>query len=207
MSPLLSVSGAAFGYDAGNGFIPVVNNVTFSLAAGEFVILAGPNGCGKSSILRGLLGLVIVRGSVQWHVAKNAIGYIPQEASLDHDIPATALDVVCTALPHHWEKNRPAALEALDRTGMITHAAVRFGSLSGGQKRRVLLARALIGKPRILVLDEPTVNTDSETEKNIEKLLIDICASGYTGILAASHAETWAPQARRYRIEGGDFHG
>jgi len=206
MTSLLEVSHAAFGYGAQRNFIAIVSDVSFTILLGEFVLLVGPNGCGKSSIIRGLFNLVTCsQGSILWHIKKSEIGYIPQESTIDHDIPATALDVVCTAQPYAWGSNRKAGMEALDTVGMKHYAPQRFGSLSGGQKRRVLLARALFGKPKLLVLDEPTVNTDHETEENIEKVLSGLCAANEVGIVAATHSETWARTAKRYHIEGGIF--
>jgi ABC-type Mn2+/Zn2+ transport system ATPase subunit len=206
MSALLEVTSATFGYGSQRNFIPIVSDVTFSLSIGEFVLLAGPNGCGKSSIIRGLFGLVArPQGTITWHIAQNQIGYIPQESMIDHDIPATALDVVCTSQPYRWGANRTEGRAALDMVGMTQHAAKRFGALSGGQKRRILLARALFGKPKLLVLDEPTVNTDRETEMNMETLLFELCAAQKVGVMATTHSESWAKKAKRYHIEEGVF--
>jgi ABC-type Mn2+/Zn2+ transport system ATPase subunit len=207
MTPLLEVEHATFGYGPPKNFIAIVSDISFTISLGEFVLLVGPNGCGKSSIIRGLFNLVACsQGAIMWNIRKSEIGYIPQEPTIDHDIPATALDVVCTAQPYAWGSNRKAGMDALDTVGMSRFSAYRFGALSGGQKRRVLVARALFGNPKLLVLDEPTVNTDRETEKNIEKVLSDLCAANKVGIVASTHSETWAHCAKRYHIEEGTLH-
>jgi ABC-type Mn2+/Zn2+ transport system ATPase subunit len=126
---------------------------------------------------------------------------------MDPDVPATALDVVRTAEPFNWKSSRPGCLQALERVGMGGKASLPFSSLSGGQKRRVLVAKALAGNPSLLILDEPTVNVDKETEESLERLLNDLCRAGEVGVIAATHARHWAQQARRYRIEGGRIRG
>lgn len=204
MSKLVEINQASFGYGSGKNFITIVSNITISVSTGEFILLVGANGSGKSTIIRGIFDLVACpEGSVAWHIPQHDIGYIPQEPNIDHDIPATALDVVCTSKPSHWSSKRKLGNEVLEIVGMQEYAKKRFGTLSGGQKRRVLLARALFGDPKLLVLDEPTVNTDCETVNRIEKILTGLCAKKEVGILATTHSENWAPSAKRYHIDGG----
>jgi ABC-type Mn2+/Zn2+ transport system ATPase subunit len=204
MDKLVEVSNATFGYGAGKSFISIVSDISLSVSTGQFILLIGPNGCGKSTIIRGLFNLVACsEGTIAWHIPRNEIGYIPQESNIDHDIPATALDVVCTSQPFYWTVKRKHGMEMLAKVGMQRYAKDRFGTLSGGQKRRVLLARALFGNPRFLVLDEPTVNTDAETGRNVENILMQLCGKGEVGILATTHSEHWAPAATRRHLEGG----
>ncbi len=206
MRTLVEVSNASFGYGSGKNFIPIVSDISLAISTGEFILLIGPNGCGKSTIIRGLFNLVVrSEGSVSWHIPQHEIGYIPQESNIDHDIPATALDVVCTSKPLQWSSTRKHGREMLEKVGMQEYAKRRFGTLSGGQKRRVLLARSLFGNPRLLVLDEPTVNTDAETEKNIEIILMELCGNKEVGVLATTHTEHWASAAMRIHVEGGHF--
>ena len=208
MNKLVKISNASFGYGTGKNAQVIVSDVSFSVSLGEFTLLVGANGCGKSTIIRGLFGLVhLYKGSIDWKIPTSEIGYIPQESNIDHDIPATALDVVCTSKPFSWSKTRKEGLDILDLVGMRDFASFRFGSLSGGQKRRTLLAKALFGKPRLLVLDEPTVNTDLETEKNIETLLMDLSSKKEVGILATTHSATWAQSAKRFVVDGGKING
>ena len=208
MNKLVEINQASFGYGSGKNFITIVSNVTLSVSTGEFILLVGANGSGKSTIIRGIFDLVSCsEGSTQRHIPKHEIGYIPQEPNIDHDIPATALDVVCTSKPSHWSSTRKQGYETLEIVGMQEFAKNRFGTLSGGQKRRVLLARALFGNPKLLVLDEPTINTDCETVKKIETILTDLCAKNRVGILATTHSESWASSAKRYHVDGGCING
>ncbi len=204
MTTLFEISNASFGYGSGKNFNTIVSKFSLTVSTGQFIVLIGPNGCGKSTIIRGLFNLVVCsEGAITWHIPQHEIGYIPQESNIDHDIPATALDVVCTSQPFRWSSMRKHGLEMLTKVGMQDYAKRRFGTLSGGQKRRVLLARALFGNPRLLVLDEPTVNTDAETEKNIENILTGLCSDGEVGILATTHTEHWAASATRFHVESG----
>ena len=208
MSKLVEIKQASFGYGSGKNCIPIVSNITLTVSTGDFILLVGANGSGKSTVIRGIFDLVnCSEGTVQWHIPQHNIGYIPQEPNIDHDIPATALDVVCTSKPSNWSKSRKHGHEMLEIVGMQEYAKKRFGTLSGGQKRRVLLARALFGNPQLLVLDEPTVNTDSETVKKIEKILNGLCDEKKVGILATTHSESWATSAKRYHIDGGSING
>jgi zinc transport system ATP-binding protein len=207
MDKLVEINNASFGYGSGKNFISIVSDISLSVSTGEFILLVGANGSGKSTIIRGMFDLVdCPEGSIVWHIPQHEIGYIPQEPNIDHDIPATALDVVCTSRASQWSA-RKQGREVLEVVGMQDFAKKRFGTLSGGQKRRVLLARALFGNPKLLVLDEPTVNTDCETVAKIETILSGLCDEKKVGILATTHSETWASSAKRYHIEGGCING
>jgi zinc transport system ATP-binding protein len=194
---LLELESAAFGYET--GFI--VKNVTLRIGAGDFVILIGVNGSGKTTIIRGVLGFVRqTAGTVQRRLSADRIGYVPQESTIHPDIPATALDVVRIGRSASWTGGQEKAMETLRTVGMEAMAKTRFGRLSGGQKRRVLLAKALVRDPLLLILDEPTANVDRDTEARIESLLYRLTADSGVGVLAAGHSDTWAARARRVHI-------
>ena len=198
---ILSITNASFGYSNTNR---ILFDVNLTLKLGDFILLVGANGCGKSTLIRGIFKLIPYQtGTIIWSIPQNLIGYIPQESSIDYDSCATALDVVRSAQPTSWSTNVHSALEALRGTQMHAHAQKRFGSLSGGQKRRILLSRALLGNPKILILDEPTVNTDRETEQSLEQLLISLSTQKQVCVLATTHSEKWAQTAYRYHIERG----
>jgi len=97
-------------------------------------------------------------------------------------------------------------MSALTKIGMKAFANARFNQLSGGQKRRILFARALCTHPKIIILDEPTANVDNETEKQIESILLELIAEKNLGIIATSHFSNWAEKARCLKVEGGTIH-
>lgn len=204
-SPLLSLRGARFGYRPG---VPIVEEATLDLFPGDFVLLTGANGSGKSTLIRGLLGLTPWRdGRVAWGVPREQVGYVPQEAFLEAGGPATALDVVRCALPFAWGGGRENAGKALARVGLPDRAGTPFAHLSGGQKRRVLVARALAAEPAVILLDEPTANVDDETAARLETLLEDLCRREGRAVVAAIHDAGWGRSARRLRMEAGVLRG
>lgn len=207
-APLLEVPhGTLFGYGSGGRFTPVVTLVHFSLAGGDFLVLDGPNGCGKSTVLRGVLGLgALSRGTVRLRVPRSRIGFVPQEPPFDPQVPATAFDVVATAFPLA-PPPREQIVQALRTVELHHRAAVRYALLSGGERRRVLLARALAHQARLLVLDEPTANVDAQTERLIEAVLTRRTRSQECAIMATSHSPTFAPHARRISLTPGGHHG
>ncbi len=206
-SSLLELRGLSLGYGpASAGF--VVQNVDLELFAGEFLLIEGRNGSGKTTLLRGLLGLVPrMQGSLTWNVKRDEVGYVPQEAAIESETPATALDVVRAAVPGAWARNRNAARGMLARTGLEAEAVRRFSELSGGQRRRVLLARAMLSAPKVLLLDEPTANVDAETEASMETWVNALREEHGTAILAISHDRDWAPSARRLLLANGGLSG
>jgi zinc transport system ATP-binding protein len=160
----------------------ILEDVTLFIHKGEFASIVGPNGGGKTTLLKLILGLlkpdkgkVTIFGKPP-EQARQKIGYMPQYAHLDMDFPATVMDVVLmgrltrTAL---WfsKKDRAEALAAIDEVGMSGFTSTGFNELSGGQKQRILIARALCSRPAILLLDEPTANVDHETEVNLFSIL------------------------------------
>jgi ABC-type Mn2+/Zn2+ transport system ATPase subunit len=197
---LMKVTEGVWGYrTSGNWFLPA-EPVSFTVTEGEIVMLAGDNGTGKTTILRGILGLTDKHsGSVEWNVAREKVGYVPQESVIDGSVPATALDVVRTGQPMNWGGSEERAGRAMAQVGIEDMRKTLFGSLSGGQRQRVLVARALIGSPSLLVLDEPTVNVDSETAAQIGVLLEELRHSGL-GMVITSHVRDWLQTTRVVQV-------
>lgn len=132
-------------------------DVDLDIGPGEFVALAGVNGSGKSTLLRTLLGLLRPdEGSVE-RAPGLTIGYVPQLDPADAGLPFPALSVV-----EQGRSPRARSLETLRRVGFLAPPRRRYGDLSGGERRRVLLARAIARGPRLLALDEPTAGVDAE---------------------------------------------
>ncbi len=202
-TPLLSISETSFGYKAGMSFIPVIADVSFELFSGQFVVLEGPNGCGKTTVIRALLGMgAHFLGDVALDVSKSDIGFIPQEPSVALSAPVSAIDVIRSAFPFGGASNERIA-RALERVGLADKGSVRYGSLSGGQRRRVLLARALAHDAPLIILDEPTANIDRATEHALEELLFELIESEGKAVLATTHAAHWAKKARRITLTNG----
>ena len=195
MTELLDVRDLATGY----GGAPVLEGVTFDLAAGEAIGVLGPNGGGKSTLFRALLGeLRVLRGSVQ---APPRLGLVPQTERSRLDYPVTALDVALMGTLSRVPWWRPAgrrersfALAALERVGLRDLAREQFGELSGGQRQRVLVARALVQDARVLLLDEPFSGVDQPSAELLERLIDDLGREG-RGLLIATHD---LDQARRW---------
>jgi len=180
---LVSVEHVTF-YYAGH---PVLSDVTFAIRAGEFLAVLGPNGSGKTTLLRLILGLlrpdqgrVLLMGKPVEQVSdRSAIGYVPQKATqIDPYFPASVREVVALGLAPvpPWDgpgrKREEAAIRsALARVGMEDHLRRRIGSLSGGQQQRVFIARAIVHRPRLLLLDEPTAGVDPETVEHFYDML------------------------------------
>jgi ABC-type Mn2+/Zn2+ transport system ATPase subunit len=165
-TPTLALEDVSLGYDGR----AVLRDVTFTVEQGEFCALLGPNGAGKTTLLRGMLGLLpVLAGRIEYGFDRRASppGYVPQRESLDPIFPLTVLEVVLMGTFARLRPLRPVgrrehrlAADCLDQVGLAPIAGRPFWSLSGGQKERVLIARALAAEPRILLLDEPTAGVD-----------------------------------------------
>ncbi len=195
-SPMLVIHEGVWGYQQKRGWFEPASPVSFSVDRGEIVLLTGDNGSGKTTILRGVLGLIEKRaGKILWGVHRKDVGYVPQEGVIDGSVPASALDVVRTGQPLDWGGSRDRARQALTQVGIENFADSLFGSLSGGQRQRVLVARALVGNPGLLILDEPTVNVDAETANQIGLLLDELRHDGL-GMIITSHVRDWIKPTR-----------
>ena len=177
-----------------------LDGVNLSIYSGAFTGLIGPNGAGKTTLLRVLLGLikpdrgsVLVFGHPPGH-AHNLIGYVPQYTRFDPAFPVSARDVALMGRHSVAGVGRPfraedyeAADEALERVGISDLAGKRFGSLSGGQRQKTLIARALSGRPRLLLMDEPTTGVDMLSQESFYSLLQDLKRDLNMTIVLVSH--------------------
>lgn len=172
---VLHLHALACGYDGK----AICGPLEFSLEAGTFMLIEGPNGIGKSTLLKTLVGLLQpVSGAVEWHVADNARRFVPQTRTVDPILPATVTDVVATGMQdnRNWlgfraRRHKVAFRQALAQVGMEAFQHELFRELSEGQKQLVLLARALLGQPSVLLLDEPAASMDpNRAEHAIEVL-------------------------------------
>ena len=184
---LLEADGLAAAY----GQRVAVEDVSFALHRGERIGVLGPNGGGKSTLFRVLLGLLApVAG--RFRVEGN-LGFVPQTERSRLDYPVTALDVALmgtlTRIPW-WRplarSERRRAKVALERVGLAQLAGSPFGALSGGQRQRVLFARALVQEAPVLLLDEPFIGVDRPSAELLERLMRHLTAEG-RGILVSTH--------------------
>ncbi len=175
---------------------PVLENVNLAVSSKEFTSIVGPNGGGKTTLLKLILGLIRPdKGRIQVlgdcpEKVRRHIGYMPQHAHLDTRFPATVQDVVLMgrlSAKKFWfgKEDRTRAVEALEKVDMADHRHSGFNALSGGQKQRALIARALCTRPRMLILDEPTANVDHETGESLFSILSEL--NSRMTILLVSH--------------------
>lgn len=180
MQPAIKVENLTFSYTDSI----VLKDVNFQIDKGEFIGIIGPNGGGKSTLLKILMGLLDVRiGKVEifGHPPKdglNFFGYVPQHPGFDKSFPISVMELVLEGrlkwLPWWgvFSKNDiQAAKEALQQVGLLDLSERSLGTLSGGQMQRALIARALASNPQLLLLDEPTASVDKEAEAQIFSLL------------------------------------
>ena len=184
----------------------VLSDVTFSLEKGDFTGIIGPNGAGKTTLLRVILGLiepsggrVLVDGEplhrkTLHNKNRAAIGYVPQKLVIDQDMPLRARDVVSLGLDGHRlgfafpSRQRRELIEgALRDVGAVTYADARVGELSGGEQQRVLIAHALISRPKLLLLDEPLANLDLRSEQEIVTVLGKLAREHEISVLLSAH--------------------
>lgn len=186
----------------GYGGVPALTDVSFSVPAGNLVAVIGPNGSGKSTLIKALAGLLTPwQGRVQVFgrtpaAARARIGYMPQVEKVDWGFPVTVREVVAMGLyRRRWglaklrglvPGSHAAVDRALDRLGLTALAATQVGELSGGQRRRVLLARTLVKDPDLLLLDEPAAGLDVTVEEDLLSLMLQLAADGKT-LLVATH--------------------
>jgi ABC-type Mn2+/Zn2+ transport system ATPase subunit len=207
--PLLALRGAAVGY----GRRPLLEGVELEVEPGDYLGLVGPNGGGKTTLLRTLLGVVpLLRGRLERRPGLK-VGYVPQRTRLVPIFPMSALEVVrqggmgcATGFPHCLRAaDRAASLASLDRLGMAAAAGQGFAALSGGQQQRVLIARALVRQPELLVLDEPTDGMDVPSEHDLLDFVGEL-NDGRTAVILVAHELTVvAGRARRVALVNKDL--
>ena len=162
----------------------VLEDINLTVEEHDFLGIIGPNGGGKSTLLKVILGLVKpYRGVVTVlgdapEKSRSLIGYVPQTSRYDHDFPVSVRDVVMMGrygraglLKHYTAQDHAAVQRVLREVGMLERASTQIGQLSGGQQQRVLIARALAAEPRLLLLDEPTASIDTAMQTELYELL------------------------------------
>jgi zinc/manganese transport system ATP-binding protein len=178
----------------------ILNHVSFTITPGQFMGIIGPNGAGKTTLFRVLLGMLEpTRGSVSFLdedqrpvTSASVIGYVPQSRQIDPELPMTAEDFINLGLPHRYRfwptsGDRELVAEALQLTDAVRLAKQPIGKLSGGERQRIYLAQALVRKPQILLLDEPTSNLDPGAQEQMASVVNRICRERNVSVLFISH--------------------
>src|SRR5712691_5052197 len=217
-SPLLSVQHVSKTYQNGAGILTVLNDISFSLAAGETCAIVGPSGSGKTTLLGLCAGLDRpTSGAVTLHdhalnllsedelaaVRNTSVGFVFQSFQL---IPTlTAVENVMVPVELRGDKQAKAlAADLLHRVGLADRLHHYPIQLSGGEQQRVALARAFINQPHILFADEPTGNLDAETSEKVMRLLFDLNTGAGTALVLVTHNVELAQQTQRIiRLRGG----
>ena len=165
------------------GGADVVQGVSLTIEPGEIVTILGPNGSGKSTLLRALLGIVPISAGRVLRTAGLRVGYVPQRLAIDSSLPITVRRFL--SLPVRVTEAQSTA--ALIRAGLPEVADRQMAALSGGQLQRVLLARALLSEPQLLILDEPTQGLDQPGEAAFYRLIEEVRGATGMAVLMVSH--------------------
>lgn len=178
----LEFKDVSFSYD--NRKDDVLRNLNLKVSLGDYLLVLGPNGGGKSTFLKLIVGLLkpssgqVLRPGEDGQSQLQRIGYLPQHTNVNPNFPVTVSDVVLMGRPrkqqHFWltrKRDRVLVEEVLDQVDMVNFRERRIGTLSGGQRQRVLIARALMTEPELLVLDEPTASIDAAAKAGFYELL------------------------------------
>lgn len=195
MSSILTLENVSFAYHQDT---PALRGVTFNIEEGEFIGIIGPNGGGKTTLLKLILGFlkpisgkILVLGKPPSQT-KEQLSYVPQTLQFDRHFPISVLDLVLAGRLSHlpWygqysKEDLEVALESLEKVGLQNFRERAFGTLSSGQAQRALIARALASKPKLLLLDEPTASVDAHSEAEIQKILKSL--SGSITIMMVTH--------------------
>jgi zinc transport system ATP-binding protein len=193
-TPIVTLDHVSFAYNRD----PVIQDVNLDIPPGDFIAMIGPNGGGKTTLLKLILGLlepgqgtIRVMGKPALKAAPG-IGYVPQNVHINSNFPITTLDVVLMGKldpKKRWTRysatDHREARDTLERLQMAAYADTRISELSGGQRQRVFIARALVTRPELLLLDEPTASIDTRGQSEFFKLLKEL--NQKITILVVSH--------------------
>lgn len=182
MEPTLRVEGLSVSF----GQVSVLRELSFEVRQGSSLAVIGPNAAGKTVLFRALIGAIPYRGVVRW-APGTRIGYVPQKLDLERDLPVTGRDLLA-AKASVAGATRQDGVRALELVHLPAAAAARpIGSLSGGQFQRLLLALALLGRPTVLLFDEPTAGVDEPGEEQLYEMIQRVQEARGLTLLLISH--------------------
>lgn len=179
MESIVSLSNVTVRYDD----YVAIERVNLEIFADDFICIIGPNGGGKTTLIKAILGTIPYSGEVNiapslFNGNKRLIGYLPQHSTFDRNFPISVLEVVMSGLQSergfstkYSREDREKAMQLLDKVGIASVADRQIGEVSGGQLQRALLCRAVISEPKLLILDEPTNFIDKQFERELYDIL------------------------------------
>ena len=190
---LFEVKNLSLGYEKEN----IINNISFSVNDGDFIIVVGKNGAGKSTLIKGILGLIKPKsGEIVFDdsLNKKLIGYMPQETKVEQSFPASVFEIVLSGRinkmgfrPFYNKEDKRKATEALKILNIYDIKDKSFCDLSGGQRQKTLLARSLCATDKLLILDEPSNNLDNTSREEFYLLLMKLNKELGISIIMISH--------------------
>ena len=179
---IVSIKDVTVKYDS----YTALESANLEILEDDFIGIIGPNGGGKTTLIKSIIGAVSYSGEVTlsptlFKDGKRLIGYLPQQTTFDKQFPISVIEVVLSGLQsqkgfsaRYSQKDKEKALQLLDSMGIITIANKQIGEISGGQMQRVLLCRAIISEPKLLILDEPTNFVDKRFESELYDILKEL---------------------------------
>ena len=191
----------------------VLTNVSLSINDRDFIGIIGPNGGGKTTLVKVILGLLKpLNGSIEYAIDRSEIGYLPQGNQVDEKFPITVREVIASGLKHGLKTRRKARVTekhsidtVLERVGLESLQSRPIGELSGGELQRTMLARAIISSPRLLVLDEPDTHVDNQFEMELYRLL-KILNENITILLVSHDIGIISPYIKTIACVNRDLH-
>ena len=188
---LLDINNLSLGYEGET----IINNISFSVNEKDFILVIGSNGVGKSTLIKGILGMIKpITGEINYNINKKLVGYMPQDLRVEENFPASVMEIVLSGLinqmgfrPFYNKKDKAKAIEALKILGIEDLKNKNFTELSGEQRQKVLLARSLCATSNLIVLDEPSNNLDQESKVEFYSILKHLNEGHNIAIIMITH--------------------
>lgn len=178
----------------GYGNAVVLSNIDLKIEEKDFICIVGPNGSGKTTLIRSILGLIKpMSGKIHYeNIEQKSIGYMPQETSVDPYFPASVFEIVLSGMLNRGnnfynQEAKEKAIKALEKLDIAKLKDASFSELSGGQRQKVLLARALVATEKLLILDEPSNNLDQKSKANLYSLVKKINNDHGIAVIMVTH--------------------